>query len=698
MTSRRAIGFQILILVSASCLALSCAGSRPATPAEKPGPARANVEKRARILRAEDRRLVDEELLAAARDPQPEIRVLGVRALGRIGDPASRELLEESLLDANARVRAEAAFALGLLGSGEALPLLHGASRDEEARVRALVADALGLIGDPLSADVLLSLLSDDDPTVVIAACFAVSRYSRPGFAIDALAGLAEGKKSATGLPALYTLSRLASRPLALDPADKLRVRRLLLAEVSSPQAEVRALVAHGLSAPISPEESAALGRLVTDPEPLVRIEAVGSLGFPGGTVEPFVGLALGAADERVALAALRAVSRMRGPEPLEALARLVVHDPRLWLRRQAILAMSTVDPEGAAAMANGLSKSREPELRLATAALLRGRKDAASVLYATRLFQDPDPRVRAAAIPGLAGADERLGSLLGALVADPDPATRLAIAEAAELRLADEERDPEDHADALALLYSLWDAGADPPHLGLAVLDAAAAAGENPAARQLLEAGLTSPHHQVRLRAIRHLRELFGEDGSDAAGPAADRPLEDYVTILDWASKPRAVKVTVERPGYIPGQFTLRLDTENAPLTCRNFADLARRGFFDGLEIHRVVPGFVAQDGDPQGDGRGGPGYMIRDEVHPSLFLPGTLGLATSGKDSGASQWFITLTAQFHLNGRYTAFGQVVQNFPGVVSLLLPGDRVVGVEVYEGDGTEELPPPETLY
>ena len=159
----------------------------------------------------------------------------------------------------------------------------------------------------------------------------------------------------------------------------------------------------------------------------------------------------------------------------------------------------------------------------------------------------------------------------------------------------------------------------------------------------------------------------------------------------------PRAAKVTVERPGFIPGQFTLRLDTANSPLAARNFARLAEAGFFDGLEIHRMVPGFVVQDGDPQGDGKGGPGYMIRDEITPSLFLAGTLGMASSGKDTAGSQWFITLTPQFHLNGRYTPFGHVVQNLPGVVSLLLPGDRVVRIEVYEGDGTEELPPPESL-
>lgn len=697
MIKTRTVRILHLTLLSASCLALSCAGGMELAVREEPSVSAETLTLRASILRAEDRRLVDEELLAALEDSRPEIRALAVRALGRIGEASSREQLEASLRDADPEVRGAAAYALGLLGDAAALPSLHAATRDNEARVRALAADAVGLLGDPLSADTLLALLDDSDPTVAMTACFAVARYTRAEFAIDALLRLVENTESELRMPALYTLARLAARPMGLAPEARLRVRRVLVGLGRSKRPEVRALAARGLTAPISPEESEMLGRLARDDDPLVRIEAVGALGFPGGKVLPHVGQSLQDDDDRVVLAALRAVSRMRGTEPLEALALVVVNDSRLWLRRQAIAAMGSVDPEGAAAMVNGLSKSSEPELRQAAAILLHGRTDSASVLIATRLFQEPDPRIRAAAIPGLAGADEHLGELLGELVSDTDPATRLAIADVAERRLGAADRDPEDRADALALLLELSEGHDNPPRVGMAILDAAAAAGADPGARPILEAGLLSPHQQVRLLASRHIRELFGEDRAAEVGPAVDRPLEDYAEILRWAESPRAAKVTVERPGFIPGQFTLRLDTANAPLASRNFARLAEAGFFDGLEIHRMVPGFVVQDGDPQGDGSGGPGYMIRDEIAPSLFLAGTLGMATSGKDTGGSQWFVTLTPQFHLNGRYTPFGHVVQNLPGVVSLLLPGDRVVRVEVYEGDGTEELPPPESL-
>ena len=122
------------------------------------------------------------------------------------------------------------------------------------------------------------------------------------------------------------------------------------------------------------------------------------------------------------------------------------------------------------------------------------------------------------------------------------------------------------------------------------------------------------------------------------------------------------------------------------------NFAQLAAKLFYDGRTVHRVVPNFVVQDGDPRGDGYGGPGYSIRDEFNPLAFSAGVLGMASDGKDTAGSQWFVTLSAQPHLDGRYTSFGKVTQGLREVASQALPGDEVVSIMVYDGDGTEPLP------
>ena len=97
-------------------------------------------------------------------------------------------------------------------------------------------------------------------------------------------------------------------------------------------------------------------------------------------------------------------------------------------------------------------------------------------------------------------------------------------------------------------------------------------------------------------------------------------------------------------------------------------------------------------QDGDPRGDGYGGPGYSIRDEFNPLPFTAGVLGMASDGKDTAGSQWFVTLSAQSHLDGRYTSFGRVVQGLREIVAKMRPEDTIVSIRVYEGNGTE--PPP----
>ena len=119
----------------------------------------------------------------------------------------------------------------------------------------------------------------------------------------------------------------------------------------------------------------------------------------------------------------------------------------------------------------------------------------------------------------------------------------------------------------------------------------------------------------------------------------------------------------------------------DEAPQTVRNFIRLARLGYFDGLAVHRVVPNFVIQDGDPTGTGSGGPGYTIRCEYNRRRYHPGMVGMALSGKDTGGSQWFITHSPQPHLNGRYTIFARVVRGMD-VVWRVVQGDRVTKVEL----------------
>ena len=133
-------------------------------------------------------------------------------------------------------------------------------------------------------------------------------------------------------------------------------------------------------------------------------------------------------------------------------------------------------------------------------------------------------------------------------------------------------------------------------------------------------------------------------------------------------------------------GTIEFELAVLDAPQTARNFMNLARKGYFNGLQIHRVVPNFVVQDGDPRGDGEGGPGYTIRDEINDRPYLRGTVGMALDWRDTGGSQFFITHSPQPHLDARYTVFGHVV-NGMDVVDRIQQGDTIQRVRVWDGKG-----------
>jgi cyclophilin family peptidyl-prolyl cis-trans isomerase len=155
----------------------------------------------------------------------------------------------------------------------------------------------------------------------------------------------------------------------------------------------------------------------------------------------------------------------------------------------------------------------------------------------------------------------------------------------------------------------------------------------------------------------------------------------------VDRYSEARIIAPQYSTQAYLEtdrGTIQIELAMLDAPLTVFNFVRLARKGFFDGLAFHRVVPDFVVQDGDPRGDGAGSPGYTIRDEINQRPYLRGTVGMALDWADTGGSQYFITHGPQPHLDGRYTVFGQVVSGME-VVDALVRGDIVRRVRVWDG-------------
>jgi peptidyl-prolyl cis-trans isomerase B (cyclophilin B) len=131
-------------------------------------------------------------------------------------------------------------------------------------------------------------------------------------------------------------------------------------------------------------------------------------------------------------------------------------------------------------------------------------------------------------------------------------------------------------------------------------------------------------------------------------------------------------------------GEIRIEFFPAEAPKTVENFVTLAKKGFYDNLTFHRVVPGFVVQGGDPKGNGTGGPGYNIKAEFNKNKHVRGSVAMArSSDPDSAGSQFYITYGPQPHLDGSYTVFGKVVAGME-LVDQIRQGDRMKTVKIVE--------------
>lgn len=211
-----------------------------------------------------------------------------------------------------------------------------------------------------------------------------------------------------------------------------------------------------------------------------------------------------------------------------------------------------------------------------------------------------------------------------------------------------------------------------------LAILDALGKQ-KNKEANDAIKSVLNSSDHLIRRKAVGLLRTNGAGDFSGRIGTVKTRnTAADYRRALARIGKKASATVVTNK-----GSFTIEFLPEDAPLTVDNFIQLARRRYFNGQTIPRVVPNFVVQAGDPRGDQNGGPGYQIRCEINEVPYERGAVGMALSGKDTGGSQWFVTHSPQPHLDGGYTVFGRVISGMD-VVDLIARGDVIRRVIINE--------------
>jgi cyclophilin family peptidyl-prolyl cis-trans isomerase/HEAT repeat protein len=692
----------------------ACASAPPSQPAAavKP-PVVTWEEKLGWILRLEDQRIL--------RDPNPPAPVILVPATaGRpaiVAPPPPSDLLR-LLTDDEARTRRRAALAIGRVGLKDAVPALQQALGDSEFEVRQMAAFALGLIGDPSARPALLNALKDSEPAV-------------QGRAAEALGTIGDKSDAPAitqmvyGLVQAGALNNVAPDDLTFPlapPVEAVRLGLYALVRLGSFDGIAQSVLMGGNGAPVSAwwPIAYALGR-AGDARAVPALTAL--LPTPGRFTAAFAARGLGALKAQTSASALRDIVEKRQRDPavvVEAIRALVaIRDTAAGPLFEKILAEGESDPT----------------LRLETANALGALRSPASLDFIIDLISDPNPGIRGAAIRALAGIDtDTFLTTLSGLDPDRDWTVRVAQAEAlamlpgaqgeARLRAMLQDRDQRvipavlhamiaakvpnvqnvliDHlkADdfvvrataangllelkatgAARALYDAYQATVgDSTYVARAAILTALNTLDPATARPILQQVLQDKDWALRVKAAMLLRDQGVTDTDAAIRPAPTRPMDDATrqSLLAPPFSPHAF-VTTDR-----GIIEIELAITDAPITVTNFIELALKGFFNGIAIHRVVPDFVMQDGDPRGDGEGGPGYTIRDELNEQPYLRGTVGMALDWKDTGGSQWFITHSPQPHLDARYTVFGHVVNGIE-IIDRTQPWDVVRRVQIWDG-------------
>lgn len=698
-----------------------------------------------RISEAEDALRFDATLRELLKNPNPRIRERAALAAGRIGDDEAIGILGPMAAgDRELTVRTTAMFAIGeiesIKGTDVILGILENTREDGDLRARAI--EAAGKIA---AANAKNERSKDLSRAIVEALEFEAGRRSMPdrdSIILGLTAVLRVRPEGGDVLAARFLgHSDERVRADAANTLTRLRAKnanetlRKMLAGDRDPI--VRANAARALGAAEDKESLAALLSAATaDADQRVRVSAIRSvaqlrdasaadrlidrgktlLGAYGKTklrnpseknelleIAAAVGRLLAGTSNETALSFvndIRVADKYSSPETEIAAARIA---PRMYVEAMGEENSLGEDWRSASAAYQGLGEIAQ----------LPANDANASVRLAAKLFLVEqvqvwirlDSKSKAGltmAIPDLLRALAAFKSDLTVQIVRPllateaDPITRGTIADI----LGEAPNEKKENFDALAAAYDfsirndVKDNDSTLSILGaLAKIDKAAAAG-------ILVRALGASDYLVRKRAFEllsdpEMQKLKPETAEIIRKAKAEGKLRvgrlskgsrlgvvrnrtaDYRRALSRRNGSVRAVLTTEK-----GSFTIVFTPEEAPLTVDNFVRLARSGYFNGLTVHRVVANFVMQDGDPRGDGSGGPGWSIRCEVNMLPYERGAVGMALSGKDTGGSQWFVTHSPQPHLDGGYTVFGRVDEAGMKVVDSITRGDRILSVRI----------------
>lgn len=710
-------------------------------------PAQIPVATQVAILKAEDSRTYDATLETLIKTPGDLVRKRAALAAGRIGDDRAVPALVDLLTsDIDVDARAMAAFALGeiesIKGADAILKLLMDTKTADPVRARAVEAAGKIASANPLAkrsvdlADGIVDTLRSEHArgaaqhreTVLLAITAALRlKPDRVDDAVEKFLGNADARIRADAANVLARhrskKANAALRSMLANDADadaRGNAARALgaaednesierLAAVATDDSDVRVRVS-AIRAVAASRDAKAFARLLERGEKLLDLHSKSKLRTPDEKSELLeIATAMGrmvpSSENQKAVIFLNRVrmeDSFRSPETEIALARVA---PEAYVAANLPADIAYGDWRIASAYGQGMA-----ELATAKNATLKKHAGQKLTAYIAGMATGVKPAMQGKmmmAMPDLmrgmaALKPDNLDEILRGLLQNDDVFIRAA---AAEL-LAEQPVKPENvaaisKAAAMATVIDRFYNDAQ-----LAIMEAYFKLDRKGSLGVVL-GNLNARDYLVRKKAFELLKAVDIKESpgvpsfiESAVEKKMDKVLPyepvfgtklgqvlntdaDYRRAVSRRNGSTKAVLTTEK-----GTFTIDLLPEDAPLTVDNFIKLANRRYFNGLEIHRVVPNFVMQDGDPRGDGNGGPGWSIRCEINTVPYDRGAVGMALSGKDTGGSQWFVTHSPQSHLDGGYTVFGHVNEADMKVVDRLVRGDRVLSVRIVEGNMT----------